>query len=96
MRVSGRGVLASTTLVCHEFLPQFPEKVPYCIALVELEEQQGLYMLSSFPGEAYDSLKIGEPMHVAFMPLDDGFLLPYFVLADRQTSVPRQNGGTSG
>ena len=50
---------------------------PYCIAYVELAE--GPIMLTNILTDDFDSLRIGQPVRVQFVPSADGQRVPMFV-----------------
>lgn len=63
---SGRGTVFTYTVNAHPFHPDVP--VPYVIALVELEEQEGLRLPGNIVGCDDDDLRIDLPVRVAFEP----------------------------
>jgi uncharacterized OB-fold protein len=73
--VSGRGTVYSFTIVHHIFHPGFAS--PYNLAIVELEEQPGLRMLTNIVECGNDDLRVGMPVEVAFEERD-GYVLPQF------------------
>ncbi|MFT3866729.1 MAG: Zn-ribbon domain-containing OB-fold protein [Solirubrobacterales bacterium] len=73
--VSGRGVVHSFTWV-HRAAPGFEDLVPYAYALVELEE--GPVMATNIVGVGEPGLKIGLPVAVSYLDLNDEVTLPLF------------------
>lgn len=73
--VSGRGTVYSFTIVYHVFHPGFAS--PYNLAIVELEEQPGLRLLTNIMECANDELRIGLPVEATFEERD-GYVLPQF------------------
>jgi uncharacterized OB-fold protein len=75
--VSGRGVVHSFTVTHRAFHPAWRDRIPYAVVTVELEE--GVRMLSDFPDEDTNDVYIGAPVEVFF---DDhaGRVLPRFRL----------------
>jgi hypothetical protein len=59
----------------------FEEAVPYLTALVELDEQPMLLMVTNLPGVAPEDVSIGLRVKVTFEALEDGNMLPQFVPA---------------
>jgi uncharacterized OB-fold protein len=57
----------------------FEETVPYVTALVELDEQPMLLLLTNLPGVAPASVTIGDRVHVTFQRFSDDACLPQFV-----------------
>jgi uncharacterized OB-fold protein len=74
-RVSGRGVVHSFT-VTHFPLPGF--EPPFAVALIELEEQPGLRLVSNVVDVAPDELEIGMEVEVTFGQVADDVTLPLF------------------
>jgi uncharacterized OB-fold protein len=56
--------------------PAFASRVPYVVALVELEE--GPRMMANILGEDALSVAIGDPVKVTFEDRGDGALIPQF------------------
>jgi hypothetical protein len=48
--------------------------------MVQLDEQEGLVLVSNFPGSKYADLEIGAPVEVEFQELADGVVIPQFRL----------------
>ena len=70
--VSGRGVVYSYTINEQQWLPAFPP--PYVIALVELDEQAGLRVVSNIVDCDVTTVYIGLPVTVAFVDQSDVYL----------------------
>ncbi|MFI5045677.1 MAG: Zn-ribbon domain-containing OB-fold protein [Acidimicrobiia bacterium] len=64
--VSGRGRLWTYTVVERVFDAGFSDAVPYALALVELDEQGGLHLLTNVVDVAPEELEIGMPLEVVF------------------------------
>lgn len=73
--VSGRGTVYSFCIVHHVFHPAFES--PYNLAIVELEEQPDLRMLTNVLDCPNDALYVGMPVEVTFEDRD-GYALPQF------------------
>lgn len=88
---SGEGEIFAFTVTHRPFHPGFENDVPYTFALIKLQE--GPMFGSQIIGIEADDVEIGMPVEVSFrdvsaddipedkqeyMPLDDGFTLPYF------------------
>lgn len=72
---SGRGVVYSATVVHRAPYPGFTS--PYHVAIVDLEE--GWQMLTNIVDVAgADSVPIGAPVTVDWLPLDERIVLPVF------------------
>ena len=65
-QLSGRGVLYSFAIVDRAFHSGFVPYLPYVVALVELEEQPGLRMLTNVVDTDPGTLSIGMPLEVRF------------------------------
>jgi uncharacterized OB-fold protein len=77
--VSGRGRVFSFIVVRHPAVPG--HKVPYVIALVELEEQAGLRVSGLVHAEP-DAVTVDAPVQVRLAPVgESGFQTPEFELA---------------
>lgn len=78
--VSGRGSVYTFTVARQPFDAAFSEEIPYVLALVELEEQEGLRVLTNIVGPGLDRLAVGSAVEVVFEERD-GWRLPQFRLA---------------
>jgi hypothetical protein len=72
--VSGRGRLFSFVVVRPPFLPAFEHKVPFVIALVELEE--GPRLVGNILDCPIEAVRTGMPLEVTFEDLTDRVTLP--------------------
>jgi uncharacterized OB-fold protein len=79
--VCGRGRVTTWTVVHQAFLPGFAAEVPYTVAEVELEEQQGLRVVARLVGARPGDLAIGTMVEVAFDDVAAGIAVPHFVPA---------------
>jgi uncharacterized OB-fold protein len=80
-QVSGRGRVHTVTVVHHAFVPGV--EVPYTVAIVELEEQPGLRLLSNVTGCDAGEVRIGMEVVAVFDAIEgaEGIALPRFVPA---------------
>ncbi len=70
--VSGRGTVVATTL---NYQPWFPAvEVPYVIALVELEEQSNIRLMTNLPGVPIEEAGAGMKVEVCFEQHGDIFV----------------------
>jgi uncharacterized OB-fold protein len=69
---SGRGTVHSYTVVRQNGVPPFKERLPFVVALVDLEEP-GARILAAMPACAPDAARIGMPVEAAFRPANDEF-----------------------
>jgi len=61
---TGRGTVYTFTIVRQNDLPPFNERVPYVVAIVELDE--GVRMTTNIEGCAPEDVRCGMPVAVAF------------------------------
>jgi uncharacterized protein len=84
--VSGRGSLFSWVVVHRAFLPQLADQVPFVSALVSLQEDPGVRLVSRIVDCPLDALRIDMPLQVAFRPMrftgiEGEVMAPYFAPA---------------
>lgn len=70
--VSGRGKVYSFTVNRHAWRERMP--VPFVFAMVELVEQNGLWLMTSIVNCPVESVHIGQPVRVVFERHDDVWL----------------------
>jgi len=76
---SGRGTVYTFTVVYQNDLPPFRDRLPYVVAIVELEE--GVRMTSNIEGVDVEQVRCGMPVQVAFREEprgEDTVALPVF------------------
>ena len=73
---SGRGTVHSFTIIRRAPLPAFTDRVPYVVALIELEE--GPRMMANILGEDALETAIGDAVEVCFEERGDGAKIPQF------------------
>jgi uncharacterized protein len=69
--VSGRGTVYTYTVNEREWAPGV--EVPYVIAIVALDEQSDLRLMTNIVGCAPETVEIGMPVHVEFRPLGEAY-----------------------
>ncbi|WP_223838123.1 bifunctional MaoC family dehydratase N-terminal/OB-fold nucleic acid binding domain-containing protein [Streptomyces venezuelae] len=74
VEASGAGTVFSYVVMHHPPFPAFDP--PYAVALVELAE--GVRIISNITGVPYDTVRIGMPVQLEFLRVDDDFELPVF------------------
>jgi uncharacterized OB-fold protein len=79
--VSGHGTVYSYTIARQAFHPSFEDKLPLCIAVVELVEQAGLKLLTNIVDLPPEGVSIGDPVEVCFRDVADEITLPLFRVA---------------
>ena len=75
-RASGKGTVYSFCVAHHPAHPYFRDKVPYNVAVVELEE--GARIVANLLDVADDAIEIGMPVEVVFDDVADDVSLPKF------------------
>jgi uncharacterized OB-fold protein len=77
--LSGRGVVHSWTVCHHAFLPAFKARLPYIVAIVDLEG--GVRANLELSGPAEQEIWIGMPVEIGFRVISDAVTLPVLVKA---------------
>jgi uncharacterized OB-fold protein len=80
--VSGNGSLFSWTVVRRAFLPAFDDKVPFVSALVALDEDPAVRIVTYIVDAEPDALRADQPVAVTFRPLS------FSTVPDRSVTVP--------
>jgi uncharacterized OB-fold protein len=75
--VSGRGEVWAVTIPRRDWLPGFDRPAPFGLLIVELDEQEGLLMVSDCDIETASRLRVGVPVEVTF-EAHEGYTLPQF------------------
>lgn len=73
---SGKGTVATFTVVHRAPTPDFAERVPYVVALVDLAE--GPRMMANVVGDGALDVAIGDAVTVCFEERPGGVMLPQF------------------
>lgn len=76
--VSGRAMLYSFTVVMQAFHPYYVDRIPYVLAVVELEEEPGLRLTTNVVDCAEADLRAGLALVVVFSEVAPGLTLPLF------------------
>ena len=76
--VSGRAVVHTFTVNHQPWIPGFDP--PYVVAIVELDEQEGLRLTTNLVNCKPEDISIGLRVHVLFEDLGEGVFLPLFEL----------------
>lgn len=71
---AGHGTVYSYVVMHHPPFPAFDP--PYAVALIELDE--GVRIVSNLTGVALDGIRIGMPVELEFLRVDDELVLPVF------------------
>jgi hypothetical protein len=82
--MSGRGKVYSYTVYHRVYHPAFKEKVPYVVAVVELEE--GPRIISNIVGVPLAEVTCDMPVAVMYDEVRDGYLIPKFTPAERSNA----------
>lgn len=75
--VEGRGTVHSWTVCHHAFLPVFKGRLPYVLAIADIDG--GLRVNLQLEGPADQELKIGDPVRIVLRKIHDGLTLPVLV-----------------
>jgi uncharacterized protein len=86
--VSGRGVVWAVTIPRREWVPGFDRPAPFGLFVVQLDEQDGLLMLSDCDLDTALRLQVGQPVEVCF-EAHEGYTLPQFRPVSRPAEVAR-------
>ncbi|WNE97590.1 OB-fold domain-containing protein [Streptomyces luomodiensis] len=78
VEASGDGTVFSYVVMHHPPFPAFDP--PYAVGLIELAE--GVRMVSDITGVPYDKVRIGMPVQLEFLRVDDELELPVFRCAE--------------
>jgi uncharacterized OB-fold protein len=76
--VSGQGSVYSYTVGMKAFHPWFENRVPYILAVVELEEQRHLKLVTNLVDCDEDDVSVGMKVSVVFEQINDELVLPMF------------------
>lgn len=76
VEASGRAELYTWSVVRHNDLPPFAQRVPYVAAIVELEE--GPRMMTNVVDCDFDALAAGLPLEVEYREISDDVTIPVF------------------
>jgi hypothetical protein len=85
--VSGRGRVATFTQPLQPFHPYFQQQIPYVLAVIELDEQENLKLVSNVVDVPPDDVRVGMPVEVVFREVSPGFTLPLFKPATGATGA---------
>ncbi|MBI3743920.1 MAG: Zn-ribbon domain-containing OB-fold protein [Chloroflexi bacterium] len=76
--VSGRGKVYTFTKTHYIYHPAFQPKVPYVVALVELDDDPSVRIVSNIVDCPADEVRIGMPVEVTFEDISPEVSLPQF------------------
>lgn len=74
--VSGRATVRTYTVNHHPWIPGFPP--PYVVAIVEIEEQPDVRLMTNIVNCEIEDVRIGLPVQVVFEAREDDIYLPLF------------------
>jgi uncharacterized OB-fold protein len=77
-QVSGRGSLYSWAVCVQAFDPWFASRLPLILAVVELEEQANLKLVTNLVDCPEEEVQIGMPVEVTFEVISADITLPMF------------------
>ena len=78
IEASGKGTIYTFYVVEKNAPTAFSEDLPFCVAIVELEE--GVRMCTNIVGCDMSPIRIGAPVHAVFTPVTDEITLVNFAL----------------
>ena len=82
--LSGEGTIYSFTVMTEDLVPGFESALPLTVVAVELDEQDGLVVVSNLMGVEPSEVRIGDRVRVTFEDLpDDEGSLPQFQLCSQ-------------
>jgi uncharacterized OB-fold protein len=76
--VSGQATLYAHTWATQAFHPYFVDKLPYCLAVVELAEQPGLRITTNIVDTPREQVRGGMALEIVFREVAPGLTLPLF------------------
>jgi uncharacterized OB-fold protein len=85
--VSGRASVLTYTVNHQPWIPGFDP--PYVVAIVAIDEQPSLRLMTNIVGCEPDAVEIGQRVHVVFDGREDGIFLPLF---EPDPAAPRESG----
>ena len=74
--VSGQATVLTYTVNHQPWIPGFDP--PYLVAIVDIEEQEGLRLTTNLVGCDAEEVEIGMPVKVCFEEYEDGIFIPLF------------------
>ncbi|MCH8191772.1 MAG: OB-fold domain-containing protein [Chloroflexi bacterium] len=80
--LSGRGVVYSWIVVRHGLHPYFADKLPFAVALVELDDAPTVRMTTNILDCPVEDIHIGMPVEVVFQKVNEKLTMPYFRRAE--------------
>ena len=93
VKASGNGRVYTYT-VCHVAAhPAFESRVPYAIAMIELDE--GVRMLAGIVDSDMERLAVGAPVRVCFDRISAEIALPMFTLTNGDSRLPERARATT-
>lgn len=79
--VKGEGALYSYTIVRYAFSPEFRDKLPYVVALVEFPDAPGVRLITNLVNVPHDAIRIGMRVKPAFGPNNEAYPTAPFTAA---------------
>lgn len=78
---SGHGEVFTYTVVHHAYAPEYLDRLPYALAVVQLDE--GPFFHTDIVGCAPSDVHVGMRVRVVFESVDDDTVIPHFTPSDR-------------
>lgn len=79
----GTGVVYTYTVVRQAFIPSLADRLPYVVAVVDLDESQGARLVSNVVDCDPEKVEIGSPVSVVWEDMSPGLALPRFRVSAR-------------
>lgn len=76
--ISGRARLYSHTWAKQAFHPYYVDRLPYCIAVVEIVEEDGVRLTTNIVDCEPEEIRPGMELEVVFTEVAPGYQLPFF------------------
>ena len=78
---SGDATLYSFTIIRHAVVPELAAYVPYCLAVVDVDDCPGVRMMTNVVGADFDALAVGQKLKVYFHDVNGEVTIPRFTPA---------------
>jgi hypothetical protein len=75
---SGTGTVWGHTVTYKNSTPGWEDFVPYCMALIEMDDTGGVKMVTNIVNCDPESVYVGMPVRATFVAATDDITIPYF------------------
>ena len=76
--LSGQGTVYSYTVVHQAFLPALADRIPYVVAVLELDGADGVRFISNLVDVPADAVRVGLRVEVVWEDMQTGLAVPRF------------------